>query len=304
MEKVYSEVDLNDAYLTLSDEQKLVLDNYVKRGMKTKWLNAWAMKKGAVLTSEELEDSEKTMERLLDWVLLDYEDSLTINPNTRCQCGKALRYRYTVLDKKTGQVYKLGKVHFAQHTGLSPEMVRLIMKGLKEIDLEREEILSKVISAWSLSIFIPSELDIPKDIQEQLQVKLPLLDRQESRLWNLVKKYYSDKYPVKKKKEMSVKSKTAQTLNQNTNKANKLEIAVGPDISNVQPSILYDKIKSLNITEEEAKQLFYFIQSKPMELKESGIKLEDIQTAATRALGRIGNPHIRKWLVEIECLFL
>lgn len=299
MEKVYSEADLNDAYLTLSDEQKLVLDNYVKRGMKTKWLNAWAMKKGAVLTSEELEDSEKTMERLLDWVLLDYEDSLTINPNTRCQCGKTLRYRYTVLDKKTGQVYKLGKVHFAQHTGLSPEIVRLIMKGLKEIDLEREEILSKVISGWSLSVFIPSDLEIPKDIQEQLQVKLPLLHRQESRLWNLVKKYYSDKQPVKKKKEISVKSKTTQGFNKNTKKA---EVPVMPDISNVQPSILYDKIKSLSITGEEAEQLFYFIKNKPVELKESGLKLEDIQTAATRALGKIGNPHIRRWLVEIECL--
>jgi hypothetical protein len=299
MEKVYSEAELNDAYLTLSDEQKLVLDNYVKRGMKTKWLNAWAMKKGAVLSSEELEDSEKTMERLLDWVLLDYEDSLSINPNTRCQCGKALRYRYTVLDKKTGQVYKLGKVHFAQHTGLSPEIVRLIMKGLKEIDLEREEILSKVISGWSLSIFIPSELEVPKDIQEQLQVNLPLLDRQESRLWNLVKKYYSDKQPVKKRKEISVKSKTAQAFNKNTKKA---EMPVVPDISNVQPSILYEKIKSLNITGEEAEQLFYFIKNKPVELKESGLKLEEIQTAATRALGKIGNPHIRKWLVEIECL--
>jgi hypothetical protein len=299
MEKVYSEAELNDAYLTLSDEQKLVLDNYVKRGMKTKWLNAWAMKKGAVLSSEELEDSEKTMERLLDWVLLDYEDSLSINPNTRCQCGKALRYRYTVLDKKTGQVYKLGKVHFAQHTGLSPEIVRLIMKGLKEIDLEREEILSKVISGWSLSIFIPSELEVPKDIQEQLQVNLPLLDRQESRLWNLVKKYYSDKQPVKKRKEISVKSKTAQASNKNTKEA---EMPVVPDISNVQPSILYEKIKSLNITGEEAEQLFYFIKNKPVELNESGLKLEEIQTAATRALGKIGNPHIRKWLVEIECL--
>jgi hypothetical protein len=301
MEKVYSETDLNDAYLTLSDEQKLVLDNYIKRGMKTKWLNAWAMKKGAVLTSEELENSEKTMERLLDWVLIDYEDSLTINPNTRCQCGKALRYRYTVLDKKIGQVYKLGKVHFAQHTGLSPEIVRLIMKGLKEIDLEREEILSKMISGWSLSIFIPSDLEVPKDIQEQLQVKLPLLDRQESRLWNIVKKYYSDKQPVKKKKEISVKRKATQGFNKNTNKA---EMPVVPDISNVQPSILYDKIKSLNITGEEAEQLFYFIKNKPMELKESGLKLEEIQTAATRALGKIGNPHIRKWLVEIESLLL
>jgi hypothetical protein len=62
MELGYSEQELNQAYLSLSEEQRKVLDNYIKRGMKTQWLNLWAKKKGAVLDTKQLEDPERAME--------------------------------------------------------------------------------------------------------------------------------------------------------------------------------------------------------------------------------------------------
>lgn len=294
MEQGFSEQELNEAYLSLTEEQRTVLDNYIKRGMKTQWLNMWAKKKGAVLGEKELEDPEKAMETLLDWILLDYEDSLTINPETRCECGRALRYRYTVLHKDTGKVYRLGRVHFEQHIGLEPETVRLIMKGIKEIDTERADILSKVILKWKLPFTIPLDLEVPRNMQEQLRVNLPLLDRQLVRLDMMIRKYYSDKYPNKQS------SKKMQPAAHKTLAPVKVENA--PDLSRVNIKSILDKLKSVQINGEEAKQLYYFMKERAEEFEINGIDIESIRTMATKALGKIGNTNIRKWLVEIECI--
>ena len=277
----YSEEQLNEAYLSLDDEQKQVLDEHIKLGMKTKWLNILAKNKGTVLTEEERESPEMAMEKLLDWILLDYEDSLTINPNTRCECGRALRYRYTVLHKGTGKIYKLGSVHFEHHTGFTQELVRLITKGIKEINLERDEILSKVIRRWAFPFNIPTTMDIPRDMKEQLRVKLPLLDRQVTRLIDLINTY--------------------NALTQ-TNLAPKNKELPPIDLSYVNPTDLYNKLKSRNISAYEAKELFYFIKYHNDELLELGLDSDEIKKYSTRALGKIGNPSIRKWLVEIEYL--
>lgn len=293
MDMGYSEKELNEAYLSLSEGQRKVLDNYVKRGMKTKWLNLWAKKKGAVLEDKELEDPESAMERLLEWVLIDYEDSLTINPATRCECGRALRYRYTILHKETGKIYKLGRVHFQEHTGLDPETVRLVMKGIKEIDTEREDILSKVISGWTLPFVIPLDLEMPKDIQEQLKVNLPLLDRQVYRLSMMIRRHNQSNYRGKSSGFRPQPSAGKSYIT--------TEIAV-PDISNIDMKNLLGKLKSFQISGWEAKQLYYYMKEKPEALISEGYKIEELRAMATRALGKIGNTSIRKWLVEIECI--
>lgn len=292
MEMGYTEKELNEAYLSLSEGQRKVLDNYVKRGMKTKWLNLWAKKKGAVLADKELEDPESAMDSLLDWVLLDYEDSLTINPDTRCECGRALRHRYTILHKETGKIYKLGRVHFQEHTGLDPETVRLVMKGIKEIDTEREDILSKVISGWTLPFVIPLDLEVPKDMQEQLRVNLPLLDRQLYRLDILVRQHKQSNYIGKSsgsRVQPSAKKSYVTT-----------ETGAVPDISDIEVKELLGKLRTFQISGGEAKQLYYFMKEKPEALISEGYKIEEVKTIATRALGKIGNTVIRKWLVEIE----
>lgn len=124
--------ELKDTYDSLTPDQKRVLDFHVKRGMKTKWLNSWAEKLGSVLSEDDLSDPDKSMENLLEWILIDYEDNLVADGSIRCECGRALRHRYTLQHKPTGKLYKLGIVHFEQHTGLSPELVSLIAKGLKK----------------------------------------------------------------------------------------------------------------------------------------------------------------------------
>lgn len=274
---VYTQKELSNAYLSLSDAQKKVLDEYVKRGRKTSWLNAWAEKKGSVLTTEQLENPDEAMNTLLDWVLLDYEERLSVDPNLRCECGRALKRRYTVWHRETGTTYKLGEVHFCQHTGLDPEMVRLIRKGLAKIDLERDEILSKVIEGWVLPAKLPKSLEIPADISAQLCVNLPLLDRQVHRLQKMI--------VIGKHKDLIVPKKS-----------------YSHPLSYDEFKLLLDRLKAKKITQGEARELYEFIQAYSDKVVEYGFNITEIKKSATKALGYFSDKNIRQWLVEIECL--
>lgn len=316
MKKKHSEAELNTAYLSLSDKQKKILDEKIKRGMKTKWLNTWAKKKGVVLSKEDLSDPDSAMDNLLEWVLLNYEDHLTVNKNIRCECGRALRYRYTVLHKKTGMIYKLGKVHFEQHTGLTPEMVRLITNGIKEIDLERSEILTKIIDGYAMPFKIPSDFGIPKDMIDQINLDLPLLDRQEIRLNKLIIKHTYKLHSRIKKDTRNLpqninksKNKYKQlSFNNNTNPIYKSPHTTAQieleniSLSSLGPDRLYNKLIRKNITSTEVKELYMFIVNNRSELNNYGLTVDKILSATRKALGYYDNKNIRRWLVEIESL--
>lgn len=307
----YSDEELKKAYLSLNDEQRNVLDEHIKQGMKSKWLNVLAKNKGAVLTDEELENPEKAMDKLLDWVLLDYEDSLVINPETRCECGRALRYRYTVLHKSTNTIYRLGAVHFEQHTGLSPELVRLIKKGIAQINLERTEILSKVIEKWTLDFDIPSAVEVPRDMERQLSVNLPLLERQNIRLRHMINMYKKGikNKPEKNKIQKQPQNRQMSIFSDYNNRSSSSSVTPESnkyderDLDNIDPGQLFLKLKSIRISAAEAHDLFLFIKYKNDQLESQGLNSNEIQSYATKALGKIGDKRIRKWLVEIESFY-
>lgn len=287
-----SDVESKEIYNSLTPDQKRVLDYHVKRGMKTKWLNAWAEKLGNVLTEEDLSDPDKFMENLLEWILVDYEDNLVVDGRIRCECGRALRHRYTLLHKPTGMVYKLGSVHFEQHTGLSPEMVSLITKGLRKIDLERDEILTKVKTKWKLPFTIPLGVEIPKDMAEQLTFDVPLLARQVKRLSDLVQKYNREyKTEIEWRRKQEELDRRARE-----------EQAEREKVLCYNPKTLYQKLQAVKITAEEARYLFLYVKDYSDVLSKYELSPRDVKKAACYALGRIGNVQIRTWLVEIEYL--
>lgn len=273
----YTRDELNKAYESLLDDQKKVLDEQIKRGRKTNWLNSWAEKKGIVLTDEELESPDETMNTLLDWILLDYEERMTVDPNMRCECGRALKRRYTVFHKQTGKIYRLGEVHFAQHTEMEPETVRLIRKGLAKIDLERDEILSKVIEGWQLSFKIPESLKVPTDILTQLNIKLPLLERQINKLQRMI--------VIGKHKNLAAVEKPESKY-----------------LSRDEFTALFDKLKKKKITSWEAKELYEFVKNNYDSVQEYGFDIQRIKQTAAKALGYFGDKGIRQWLVELEYL--
>lgn len=287
----YSSDELDEAYESLTAEQKLFLDEEVIRGKKTNWLNVWAKKLGRELTEEELKSPDQTMQKYLEWRLIGYEDSLRVNPNTKCECGRALRYRYTVENINTKKTYKLGIVHLQDHTGMSPELVKAITQGLKKIDLERDEILTKVIDEWTMPFSLPSKFEIPPDIANQLEIGLPLLERQVAKLYKLA--YGSEKPRTKVMKRPRFKFEPL--------KETVIEQDKAPELTNADPHFLIEKLKSSTINTTEAQTLLDYISySSAEELLYNHLNLYDIGKYATRALARISNHTLRGILIDIE----
>ncbi|MCL6570884.1 MAG: DUF3895 domain-containing protein [Bacillus sp. (in: Bacteria)] len=167
----------------LSTKQKAFIDFYVKRGKKTTFANVLALDKGMVLPeSATIEEREMLLD---EWVLDDYIDNGFVNPETPCECGKALRYQYIVRHLSTNQVRRFGIIHFEEHTGLPASIISSIKKGFTLIDYECDELLLKMKEGWSLLDHvssIPNDLKLAKDIQQHLDADVPLLERQITRL--------------------------------------------------------------------------------------------------------------------------
>ncbi|MEB9381785.1 DUF3895 domain-containing protein [Bacillus cereus] len=165
---------------SLSNEQQEYLRNFLKRGKQTAFASVLARLKG--------DESEGDAEHIsTQWMLIDYIDAGAVSYDHLCECGRPLRYQYIVKNLVTDKILKFGKDHFEKHTGLSPDIVKAVIKGMYNIDHELDEILTKISSDWSLSeslgvSFIPDDLIMPIDIREHLELDLPLLDRQVMRL--------------------------------------------------------------------------------------------------------------------------
>ncbi|WP_160671915.1 hypothetical protein [Clostridium sp. C8-1-8] len=281
MYKILSRELMEEAYKLLNKEQKIFLENYVKRGKKTQWLNSWAKKLGAALTEEELDDPEASMNKLLKWVLLEYEEAEARTGEMRCECGRALKYRYTIKNLETGKLYRLGIIHLQQHTGLNPELVREISKGLRKIDLEKDEILSKVLENRELSFNVPEGLELPRDIKLQLNIGLPLLDSQEKRLKKLINDI-NGRVDIKRNIDL-------------------VQLPKDNSILDVDKAYEYiGKLEKLEISEEEILQLYKFIKDNISTLEKYNIDIRTIKRYVIKAEANMKNRNVRKCLIDME----
>ncbi|AGN70664.1 hypothetical protein ACVNS2_13355 [Paenibacillus caseinilyticus] len=176
-------VEQRDAvYASLSPEQRQFLSEGMLRGRRTAFAMTLARAKGAVIPNEATyEEIEHLLE---DWVYTGYTDAGRISAEHSCLCGRPLRYQHRVQHKVTGQVLHFGIEHLKQHLGMDAKTVAAILKGFEVLDAERDELLSKVHSGWTLEsqVAVPDGLKLPADIQAHLDLGLPLLDKQLARL--------------------------------------------------------------------------------------------------------------------------
>jgi len=262
MIKKYSDQEYTNAYLSLNDEQRDVLNNFIKAGYKTKWLYILAMKKGLIKSEEELVSMSETdidiLLNNLEWDLIDYVDYLRVNPNVKCECGRALRHAYAVKHNPTGKVYVLGRDHFQQHTMLNPNDVKDIFSNFKLIDLEKIELLNKVIENkdYDIDKKINKNFEIPKDIVMQIKVKLPLLDRQIKRLKN--NGAFSDYYEnIRKNAEFE---------------RNKKQQSFGEDKTNLfQESIVKHNHNDINTKVINFEEMMYKLETNTWTVEEAAI---------------------------------
>ncbi|TKD71334.1 DUF3895 domain-containing protein [Pseudalkalibacillus hwajinpoensis] len=193
----------------LSADQQMYLNQFLKRGRKTVFANVIARDKGRIIPEGA---SDQEIEMLLDnWILDDFIDAGFVSDELLCECGRPLRYQYVVRHVKTGKVLRFGINHFEEHTDMSSTIVKEVMKGFNTIDYELDELLVKQTKGKS-SYEIPPGMNIPKDINDHLELDLPLLDRQERRLNEALRAYREDREAAKRgSNDFSTPSRTKGT---------------------------------------------------------------------------------------------
>lgn len=295
MNHKFSKQELDEVYNGLSVEQKEVLDHHVKRGKKTSWLNVCAKQKGFVLTPEELENPALAQKSLIDWELIDYIDHRQVSKDHCCECGRPLRYEYVVVHYPTGIVHRFGKNHLEQHLGLEAKLVVAITKELEVIDLERDEILTKVKSGYEAPK-IPDNLEVPKDMVEQLRVGLPLLRRQDIRLNHLIQE-------IKRALWQEQIKSSLQPINHQPKEVKKVAPVLNHDdvdLSGVEVSHLVFKLQTHHINVQEVIQLICFVKYHESKLRLRRITYPNLHQYTLRLLGKTKSGELRSVLSDLK----
>ncbi|HHW37451.1 MAG TPA: hypothetical protein GXX18_09475 [Bacillales bacterium] len=203
-----TQAEVDQIYQKLTPIQKEFIDSFEKRGKKSKWLEALAKKKGIVV-NENMSEQE-LIEKVNDWVLVDILDGGEGNRPYKCECGMPLRYQYIVSHQSKEQIYKLGETCLENYTNLSSEIIRDIKKGFHVINLERDELLLKISKNYITLFEKYKEIEIPKELLEQISFDIPLTNRQEKRLekllwskWQQQKIIQKQEEPIKVQKRIS-----------------------------------------------------------------------------------------------------
>ena len=195
MSVILSQAERDELMLRLTTEQQEFLTDHVKRGKRTMFARVLAHLKGISVHDDiSVQDLERLVE---DWRLIDFKDAGPKFRETallKCECGRVLRYQYTVENRQTGQILRFGETHFEEHTGLPPRVVSEIKKGFEGIDYELDELLTKKRDGWELSFVIPKGFNLPDEFAQVFNIEMPLLARQEERLWRRVREYQQSQW--------------------------------------------------------------------------------------------------------------
>ncbi|MBY0157206.1 hypothetical protein H0178_15540 [Cytobacillus firmus] len=94
------------------------------------------------------------------------------------------------MNKKEQRTFGFGSTCLSNHTTLSSELVKDILNGFHKIDLESDEILLKVSKGelFNLKPYLYLE-NIPQVIIKQVELELPLLNRQVYQLEEMKHEY-------------------------------------------------------------------------------------------------------------------
>ncbi len=173
-----SQAQVDSIWHTLTIEQQKWINEYTNQQKRDKWFEALATRKGIVL-DEGMSDEEKR-NSVDDWELMEILDGGKGNKPFKCECGKSLRFQYTVYHPSKNKTYHLGSTCIEHYTGLQADVVRDIKKGILQINTKRDEILLKIQANQSTNLdrFRKKGVVIPEAISMQVEIGIPLLDNQ------------------------------------------------------------------------------------------------------------------------------
>lgn len=126
------------------------------------------------------------------WDFYRYIDHGEVSSTAKCECGRPLRYEFILKNKETKKFLSLGSTHFQEELQIPDEIGKEVIKNIHNIDYDLDEILSKVENKWGLNVYLENaiqslELFVSAEIKILLDAKLPILERHENKLWDMVK---------------------------------------------------------------------------------------------------------------------
>src|SRR5690625_5000656 len=111
---------------------------------------------------------ERYKETIGEWEITDYKDAgadWRTTSELKCECGRLLRYQYTVINRNTAEILHFGIKHLKLHTSLTDEPIREIQLRLSAVDKSIEEIEERLNEDWVLHMEVPDEVIIPDEIK-------------------------------------------------------------------------------------------------------------------------------------------
>jgi len=185
MYKTLSQNERERLLSQVTEAQRDFLLNKVKRGKRTIFGNIMVNEKISVIKTVDvtLQEDEK---EVLDWTITDFVDFGKGNRFGKCACGLTLRFMFTVKHLKTGKTIKYGKDHLSEFLNIGVKEIKGIISDLSAIDYELDQLLLKIESNdYGYEIFykVSDKMEVPKDIKEHIEAKVPFLDSQINRLY-------------------------------------------------------------------------------------------------------------------------
>ncbi|MGE7983661.1 hypothetical protein [Solibacillus sp. NPDC093137] len=195
----FTQDERNAILAKMSERQKEFLMSTLKRSRATAFANTLLMtlaetKHAATHLFTESADLIES-----DWELVEIIDAGQVTDSLKCECGRSLRYQYTVKNNLTGETLKLGKTHLALHMGIPEHIAQAVINNLMQIDFELDEILEKyqakfnkaaddpMNSYWENYLFLFDET-----IVKQFELGIPFLDSQINKLSNLISEHQKE----------------------------------------------------------------------------------------------------------------
>lgn len=189
-------LDLPELNQVLSSEQLKILDKYFLKDMKK-----------VFVANGFTENSE--------WSFYEYRESQcyqnqSISKEERlfCECGKEVKYQYSMISKKTGKVISFSEKHFQDHLHISQNIMKGILKELFQTKIKQIEYIESIIDGEifqnlfsikeEMNYWFDEKIDylIPNNMIERIsdfqKVNLPMLPEDQDYLYqlNLKIEYY------------------------------------------------------------------------------------------------------------------
>lgn len=280
----FTQDERNAILVKMSERQREFLLSTLKRGRATAFANTLLMtlaetKHAATHLFTESADLIES-----DWELVEIIDAGQVTDSLKCECGRSLRYQYTVKNNLTSETLKLGKTHLALHMGIPEHIAQAVINNLMKIDFELDEILEKyeskfnkaaddpMNSYWEKYLFLFDET-----IVQQFELGIPFLDSQITKLTDLISEHQKESQAAVLKAEAEEdlqkffeKKRYGNALNYEDQASFEFEenpTAKGPSINTLDKQTLSNerKLKNSHWTERmkiqsniEKSQLYHF----------------------------------------------